>query len=110
MDPVRRPPTRPARSMCQALAAAEVFPMPASRRGFLLGLGVLAAPTTLLAPALTPTAAEPRHDHDPATDSHAPAVAFERTMRALWEDHATWTRLFIVSVAADLPDQEVTAQ
>ena len=84
--------------------------MPASRRGFLLGLGVLAAPTTFLAPAPTPTAAEPRHDHDPVTDSHPPAVAFERTMRALWEEHATWTRLYIVSVAADLPDQDATTQ
>ena len=84
--------------------------MPASRRRFLLGLGALAAPATLLAPALGPTAAEPHHGHDPATDSRPPAVAFDRTMRALWEDHATWTRLFIVSALAGLPDQEATAR
>lgn len=32
------------------------------------------------------------------------AVAFRGDMRKLWEDHITWTRLFIVSFAADHPD------
>jgi hypothetical protein len=29
-------------------------------------------------------------------------------MRKLWEDHVTWTRLFIVSAAGDLPDKQAT--
>lgn len=36
-------------------------------------------------------------------------VAFNQQMRKLWEDHITWTRLFMVSVAADLPDESATA-
>jgi hypothetical protein len=36
------------------------------------------------------------------------AIAFRNDMRKLWEDHITWTRLVIVSVAADLPDQSPT--
>ncbi len=36
--------------------------------------------------------------------------AFQDDMRKLWEDHVTWTRLFIVSAAADLPDLDVTAE
>ena len=36
-------------------------------------------------------------------------VAFRQDMRTLWMDHVAWTRLFIVSAVADLPDTEVTA-
>ena len=34
---------------------------------------------------------------------------FQRDMRKLWEDHITWTRLYIVSALADLPDKDATA-
>lgn len=34
---------------------------------------------------------------------------FRSDMRKLWEDHVTWTRLYIVSAAANLPDKEATA-
>ncbi len=36
--------------------------------------------------------------------------AFRAAMRKLWEDHITWTRLYIVSLAAGLPDADPTAQ
>jgi hypothetical protein len=36
--------------------------------------------------------------------------AFQDAMRKLWEDHITWTRLVIVSVANDLPDSGPTVQ
>lgn len=35
--------------------------------------------------------------------------AFRNAMRMLWEDHIVWTRLYIVSVAADLPDKDIAA-
>lgn len=40
----------------------------------------------------------------------AKMVDFSNAMRKLWEDHVTWTRLFIVSAAAGLPDQGDTTR
>ena len=37
------------------------------------------------------------------------AVSFHADMRKLWEDHITWTRLYIVSAVAGLPDAGPTA-
>lgn len=59
---------------------------------------VLIAIVALVASTATPTMA--------ATS----ALDFSNTMRKLWEDHITWTRLYIISVAADLPDKEATTQ
>ena len=58
---------------------------------------------TILLVAISPVmtaAAKPKTD----------AQAFHDTMRKLWEDHITWTRLVIVSIANDLPDQGPTVQ
>ena len=38
------------------------------------------------------------------------AQTFHDAMRKLWEDHITFTRLFIVSTFGDLPDQGATAE
>ncbi len=35
----------------------------------------------------------------------AKGMAFQDAMRKLWEDHVTWTRVFIIGAAGDLPDK-----
>jgi acyl-coenzyme A synthetase/AMP-(fatty) acid ligase len=45
----------------------------------------------------------------PAATDRIDAVAFHADMRKLWEDHVTWTRLYIVSAVAGLPDTGPTA-
>jgi len=47
---------------------------------------------------LTPAAAAPPSKSD----------ELRAAMRKLWEDHITWTRLFIISTLGDLPDNAAT--
>src|SRR4051794_12328694 len=78
-----------------------------------LGVGVLAA-------ALIAAGCSSSSDHSTTRRGDAPAVsateaatrqeALRTDMRKLWEDHVTWTRLFIVSAAAGARDTDATAQ
>jgi hypothetical protein len=54
----------------------------------------------------TVAVARPGHS---STISRSPmtAAAFHDAMRKLWEDHVTWTRLYIISAVAGQPDAKV---
>jgi len=69
--------------------------IPATLTGALLALTVAASP------------AAAAHEGHAKMDR---AIELRQTMRKLWEDHITWTRLVIVSTAADLPDKDATTQ
>jgi hypothetical protein len=68
-----------------------------------LSLGLMS-----LLPAAGLSAATAHVSHDAITSSNA--VALRTAMRELWEDHVLWTRLVIVSTAANLPDLDATTQ
>ena len=71
----------------------------------------LAGMIVIAAMALTACATGPTASHAAQpVESKIRVADFHQAMRKLWEDHVTWTRLYIVSVAAGLPDADLTAQ
>jgi hypothetical protein len=54
--------------------------------------------------------AVPAEARDSSASAKISVTEFRNTMRKLWEDHITWTRLYIVSAAANLPDKAQTAE
>lgn len=83
-----------------------------------LVIGIVAA--ALLLSGFSVLAASRQQDNNPVSSSQVAqsasasgkisAFAFQNAMRKLWEEHVTWTRLYIISAAADLPDKDATAQ
>ena len=78
------------------------------RVGIAAVLGLATAAVLAFGPsssATVETASASTHQHTRAVEAKA---AFQDAMQRLWVDHVTWTRLFIVSFVADLPDLQAT--
>ena len=84
----------------------------AQRRVTLTLAGLIALASMLAVLAISGTheghAEGTHHPAKAAGTTTAKQLAFHDGMRKLWEDHITWTRLAIVSFAADLPDLKAT--
>jgi hypothetical protein len=75
-----------------------------------LGLTALVALFSALA-ALAVSSGHTAHAHDVDTTRGtitAKELALRNSMRVLWEDHVTWTRLAVISLVGGTPDAEVT--
>ena len=58
--------------------------------------------------------ADPAYQTDAADlsqyDGKIDPLVFQQAVRKLWEDHVTWTRVYIIAALADLPEADITAQ
>ena len=70
-------------------------------------VAAMALALTGLAIALAPSRA---HHDTVAADSRPDRTAFHDAMRVLWEDHIVWTRMAIISIVDDRPDQSFAVQ
>jgi hypothetical protein len=79
------------------------------RLRYLVAVGALL--TVALGAAAGTAVASSNHSDRSGHTAHArkgTTEQFDQDMRKLWEDHVTWTRLFIVSATSDLPDLQAT--
>jgi hypothetical protein len=77
-----------------------------------VGIAAVLGVATAAVLVLGPSSSAPDHIASASTNDHSSAVEakaeFQDAMQRLWVDHVTWTRLFIVSFVADLPDLQAT--
>jgi hypothetical protein len=57
----------------------------------------------------SPHAADPHLDQAVSKKKTIDPLVFQQAVRKLWEDHVTWTRVYIIAALADLPEADVAA-
>ena len=82
---------------------ALVFALALLISGLLTPIALTGATDEPTTPSLSPAETS-------AQEAQISALDFHNSMRKLWEDHIGWTRLYIVSVLADLPDKQLVAE
>lgn len=80
------------------------------RQSFFATITTIMIIAQLLA-ACAPAASPPTPTAEPTKSAPGmDPLAFQQAVRKLWEDHITWTRVYIISAFADLPEAGAAAE
>jgi hypothetical protein len=83
------------------------------------GVAIAAQLLTACSPAVPAPIHEPTMPHPSAiappassteSTSEIDPLSFQQAVRKLWEDHVTWTRVYIIAALASLPEADTAAQ
>ena len=92
------------------LAACGAAPVPVQEVSEPVQLHTEPHQTTLNPAESSPLVEVVDLDQTASTNKKIDPLVFQQTVRKLWEDHVTWTRVYIIAALADLPEADAAAQ
>ena len=92
------------------LAACGVAPVPVQEASAPIHSDTEPHETTLNVAESSPHEAAPDVDQTASKTKKIDPLVFQQAVRKLWEDHVTWTRVYIIAALADLPEADIAAQ
>src|SRR5688572_1686584 len=91
------------------LAACGAAPVPAQEISESVHSDTELHQTTLNVAGSSPHAETSELDQVANKNKKIDPLVFQQAVRKLWEDHVTWTRVYIIAALADLPEAEIAA-
>ncbi|HEX5807849.1 MAG TPA: hypothetical protein VFY25_04235 [Anaerolineales bacterium] len=92
------------------LAASGAAPAPAQKVSEPIHSEMVSHGSRLISAETSSQVNVPDFDQMASNNTKIDPLVFQQAVRKLWEDHVTWTRVYIIAALADLPEADIAAQ